>query len=103
VRTRRSVDVHFRFLLLGFSRRRWIDYGGLTFLLLDRRFYDRSVTFFLFCGRINGCLLLLASYKQRKETKEVNIPCHTLESRLGSEVGRLLFGHLEQMACDHFI
>jgi hypothetical protein len=29
---------------------------------------------------------LLASYKQRKGTKQVNIPSHTLESRLGPEV-----------------
>ena len=82
----RSADVHFGFLLLGFSGRRWIYYRGLTFLLLGGRFYDRSITFFLFCGRINRCLLLLASHKQRKGTKQVNIPSHTLESRLGPEV-----------------
>ena len=55
---------------------------GLTFLLLGGLFYDRSITFFLFCWRINRCLLLLASYKQRKGTKQVNIPSHTDESRL---------------------
>jgi hypothetical protein len=65
----RGADVHFGFLLLGFSRRRWVYYRDLTFLLLGGLFYDRSIAFFLFRGRINRCLLLLASYKQRQNTK----------------------------------
>ena len=66
------MDVYFGFLFLGFGGR--------------RRIYHSSVTFFLFCGWINRCLLLLASHKQRKGTKHVNIPCHTFESRLGPKV-----------------
>jgi hypothetical protein len=69
LRAGRSADVHFGFLFLGFSGRRRIYYRGLTFLLLGGRFYDRSITFFLFCGRVNRCLLLLASDKQRKGTQ----------------------------------
>jgi hypothetical protein len=69
LRARRSVDVHFSLLLLGFRGRRWVYYSGLTFLLLGGLFYDRSISFFLFGRRINRCLLLLASYKQCKGTK----------------------------------
>jgi hypothetical protein len=67
------LNVHFGLLLLGFSDVRWIYYRGLTFLLLGGLFYERSITFFLFGWRINRCLLLRASYKQREGTKQVNI------------------------------
>ena len=73
------MDVYLGFLFLGFGGR--------------RRIYHSSVTFFLFCRWINRCLLLLASREQRKDTKQVNIPCQIFESRLEAKVdGFVIWG-----------
>jgi hypothetical protein len=59
----RRVDVYFSFFLLGFRSRRRIYHRSLTLLLLG--VYDCGIAFLLFRGRIDRCLLLLASHEQR--------------------------------------
>jgi hypothetical protein len=76
VRAGRRVDVYFGFLLL--------DFGS------GRRVYHRGITFLLFRGRIDRCLLLLTSHEQRHPSEQVNIISHITESCLGTDLDALI-------------